>query len=399
VFAVKTQIQAVFSDIQATSRAAAGRLHAVDALRGAIIVLMALDHANSFISHGQLQPEIWSDLFPYYRGDMLRFLTRFVTHLAAPGFFLLMGTGMTLWLTSRKESGWTLLRIARHFIVRGLLLIVLQLTLENLAWSLKGDPFNGATYFGVLYGLGAAMILGSLLLALPTRILVAVSAALILLTELSLPEARTGFVAYPPLLRLWLLPGGWNEGIFILYPIMPWLGVVGLGIAYGRWLQRDRTAAYRGALWAGVSALLVFLWLRALGGYGNIRPPLDASALAFFNVVKYPPALTFLTLTLGIDLLLLWLLARRFTGRFALQKETVPTALAPLVIFGRAPLFFYLTHLYLYGLLGLLLKPLNVTIPGMFPFWLLGLAILLPLCAWYGRFKQSRPPDSLWRLL
>ena len=399
MIAVKTRIQAVFGGIQTASTPAVTRLLALDALRGFIIVLMALDHANSFIAHGQLQPELWADLFPNYGTDTLRFLTRFITHLAAPGFFFLMGTGMALWAASRTGPSWTPSRIARHFIVRGLLLIALQLTLENLAWSLKGDPFDGATYFGVLYALGATMILGTPLLALPTRVLVAVSALMIALVELSLPEARSGFVAYPPLLRLWLLPGGYDGSIFVLYPVFPCLGVVGLGMAYGRWLRRDPTGAYRGALWAGVSALLAFLWFRALGTYGNIRPPQNASALAFFNLVKYPPAVAFLTLTLGIDLVLLWLLARRFTGRFANRQESAPKWLLPLVIIGRVPLFFYLAHLYLYGVLGLLLKPYTISIPGMIPFWLLGLVVLLPLCALYGRFKHTRPPDSLWRLL
>jgi hypothetical protein len=31
--------------------------------------------------------------------------------------------------------------------------------------------------------------------------------------------------------------------------------------------------------------------------------------------------------------------------------------------------------------------------------WLVGLAILWPLCVWYGNFKAGKDADSIWRLL
>ncbi|HEX5691146.1 MAG TPA: hypothetical protein VFX76_14125, partial [Roseiflexaceae bacterium] len=71
---------------------------------------------------------------------------------------------------------------------------------------------------------------------------------------------------------------------------------------------------------------------------------------------------------------------------------------APLLVFGRSPLFFYIAHLYLYGLLGLTFGSRGTGIVRMYPFWLLGLAMLYPLCWLYGRFKLRQPPGSLWRL-
>jgi uncharacterized membrane protein len=174
----------------------------LDALRGFIIMLMALDHANSFFAHGKLQPELWADLFPTYQGHPpLTFLTRPVTHLAAPGFFFLMGAGMILLAQSRRRQGWGEWQITRHFLLRGALLIFLQLTLENFAWSLKESL---GIYFRVLYALGGVMIIGTLLLRLPQYWLLTVSGALIIPTELLLPKSRTGFVAYPIPLRMWL---------------------------------------------------------------------------------------------------------------------------------------------------------------------------------------------------
>ena len=365
------------------------RLAPLDALRGLMIILMALDHANSFIAHGKLEPELWSDLFPNYAGQPpLTFLTRLVTHLAAPGFFFLMGTGMVLLAISRSKQGWSEGRIARHLLLRGGLLIVLQFLLENPAWA-WGGVIVDTTYFGVLYALGGAMMLGTLFLRLPQRWLIGLSAALIIATQMLLPETRVGSVAYPLLRRLWLLPG-FTGDILVLYSLMPWLGVMGLGMGYGRYLcegrgqkAEGRMGAYQLALVSGIGTLVLFVCLRWLGGFGNIRPPTDDGWIAFFNLVKYPPSLTFLLLTLGINWVLLALLAR-------LPEEW----LRPFTLYGRVPLFFYLTHLYLYGLMG---KFVQTDIPGMFPYWLLGLLILGPLCWGYGRFKNGRSPEFIWR--
>jgi uncharacterized membrane protein len=359
------------------------RLLPLDALRGLLIVLMALDHANSFIAYGKLEPELWADLFPNYLGHPpLTFLTRLVTHLAAPGFFFLMGAGMILLTQSRRRRGWSEWQITRHFLLRGALLIVLQFMMENFAWSLK-EPLG--IYFGVLYALGGVMIIGTLLLRLPQGWLVAISGSLIIATELLLPQSRTGFVAYPLPLRMWLLPG-FSGPVLVLYPLMPWLGVVGLGMAYGNRLQQNPNQAYRQAFWLGLVAIQIFLLLRYLGGFGNIRPPAGQDWIAFLNVVKYPPSITFLLLTLGINLLLL-----------ALFSQLPALILWPLAVFGQVPLFFYICHLFLYGLWGKMIEPGGVGIPSMMPYWLLGLLLLWPLCWLYGRFKHDRAPNSIWR--
>ncbi|MCP4358060.1 MAG: DUF1624 domain-containing protein [Chloroflexi bacterium] len=360
------------------------RLAPLDALRGILIILMALDHANSFIAHGKLEPEMWSDLFPNYANQPpIIFLTRLVTHLAAPGFFFLMGAGMILLAASRHRQGWSEGQIVRHLLLRGGLLILLQFLLENLAWSL-GGVLGGTIYFGVLYALGGAMMIGTLFLRLPQRWLIGLCTTLIVAIQLLLPETRTSFVVYPLPLRLWLLPG-FSDNVSVLYPLMPWVGVTGLGMAYGRCLQKDHVQAYKLAFWLGLSAVILFVLLRWWGGFGNIRPPASEDWVAFLNLVKYPPSVTFLLLTLGVNGLLLALLAQLPEGW-----------LRPFTLFGRVPLFFYLTHLFLYGLMG---RFVQTDIPGMYPYWLLGLLILGPLCWAYGRFKDGRSPKSMWRYL
>jgi hypothetical protein len=145
------------------------RYFALDALRGLIIVLMAIDHANHFIARKHPSGEYYRSPMPVY-DDTLTFFTRFVTHLCAPGFFFLMAIGMVLFAESRRERGWSEIQIIKHFWIRGGILIVLQLLLINRAWELR--PFFGMSYFGVLYALGATMIVGSLLLKVPIKYLI-----------------------------------------------------------------------------------------------------------------------------------------------------------------------------------------------------------------------------------
>jgi predicted acyltransferase len=136
--------------------------------------------------------------------------------------------------------------------------------------------------------------------------------------------------------------------------------------------------------------LLTFVVVRYLDGFGNIRPRMSDSWMAFLSPVKYPPSMSFTLMTTGVNLILLWLFSR--------VSEGAQRYLQPLVIFGRAPLFFYVLHLFLYAGIGHLVAPEGSSIPSMFPFWLLGLLILFPLCLLYGRFKHRQPANSILRL-
>jgi uncharacterized membrane protein len=368
--------------------AAAARLPPLDALRGVIMIAMALDHANFFIARAHSPGERWSDPLPRYE-NALAFFTRFVTHLAAPGFFFLLGAGVILFAESRGRLSWSYGAIARHLIARGLLLIALQLLVENPAWQL-GGPFRLApVYIGVLYALGGAMIVGALLVRWGAIVLLAIGLAAIAATHLLLPAPGQAFTAVTPLARLLLIPG-LTEPIVVNYPLIPWLGIACLGMAFGRWLQADRSGAYHWSLLIGCVCLLSFAAVRSLGGFGNIRPADGTGWVAFLNVVKYPPSLAFTLLTLGIDLIILGLLAR--------ASDTIAGWGRPLLVFGQNPLFFYIAHLYLYGLIGLAIDPDGIGIARMYPFWLAGLVVLYFLCRWYGTFKQRQTPESLWRL-
>jgi len=360
------------------------RLLPLDALRGLIIVLMALDHANHFVAQQHSPGEYWGGPFPVYH-DTLTFLTRFVTHLSAPGFFFLMGAGMLLFANSRRKQGWSEWAIVRHFLLRGGLLIGLQLLVVNRAWELSPGGWGLEIYIGVLFALGGTMILSSLLLWLKPSVLLALIGVLVMGTELLTPDPSLWNQVFQALTRLLLVPGG-NFELWVNYPVLPWLELVIFGMLFGHWLVDDPRRAFERALKLGAAFILAFLVLRALDGLGNIRPRAGNTWIDFLNVVKYPPSITFTLLTMGVNLILM--------GLFARAGEELQRFFQPLAVFGRVPLFFYLTHLFLYAGLGLWLTPDGASILEMYPYWLLGLLILYPLCTRYGQLK---PAYSIWR--
>jgi uncharacterized membrane protein len=366
------------------------RLQAVDALRGLIIILMALDHANHFVAQKHSPGEYWGGAFPAY-SETLPFLTRLVTHLAAPGFFFLMGVGMALYATGRAQAGQNRWRIMSHFWIRGALLIALQFLVINRAWELSPGGWGLNIYVGVLFALGGAMIISSLLIWLKPGYLILLAGLLLIGTEMIHPNpAVWNQVNLTVFERLFIHPAG-DLNLWSNYPILPWLELAVLGLAYGIWLTREPERTYRWGAIVGVGFLVLFVLLRAADGFGNIRPAAGSSWIDFLNVVKYPPSLTFTFLTMGVNLIAL--------GLFSRIAEKRAMLLRPLVVYGRTPLFFYLVHLFLYAALGHLFTPHGTSIPRMIPYWILGLLILYPLCLWFARARSSRPAGSPVRYL
>ncbi len=374
------------------------RFDALDQWRGLIIVLMAIDHASYFVAKAH-PGEFWGLPLPVYQ-SAAAFLTRFVTHVAAPGFFFLMGASVVLLAAARRRDGWTGGRIVRHLVSRGILLIVLQHVVENPAWLLGTlgnqiplvPPPGGGTevmlHFGVLYGLGASMIVCALLLAAPSVVLVILAVGAIVLTQLYTPSADQAGTLFSPLLRLLLIPGHTNAWQ-VFYPLVPWFPLAAFGMVFARILRGGRAPLIAQSWLIGIACLVGFAVIRLLNGFGNIHPVDGSGWIAFLNVTKYPPSLAFLLLTMGMNLIALSLLSR-LRGWWRSRS-------APLMVFGQSALAFYLLHLYVYALAGLGF-PDGSSRTVMYAVWLLGLVVLYPVCRRYRTFKQGRPTDSVWRM-
>jgi uncharacterized membrane protein len=379
----------------------APRVASLDRLRGLILAVMALDHAMVFVARNHFS-EFWGRPLPLH-AELLPFLNRIASHLCAPGFFFLMGAGLAMFDSSRRSAGWSGGRIASFLSLRGSLLVLLQLLVVNAAWFLgilgagsgrgPGPPPPGTggsafLYFGVLYALGGTMILGALLLRLRSSLLVPVALGIGVLSWFATPGPASADTGFSPFLRLLMVPG--QTGVVdVRYPILPWLPVVLLGIVFGRAWLLDRRKTLVGLAVTGGGFLVLFLVLRGVLGVGDHHPADLRNWMGFLNVTKYPPSPVFLLLTLGP----VFLIGALFEG---LGDRLGPVGKG-LVLFGRTPLFFYVTHLYLLALMGFVF-PRGVELPVVYVAWILTLGVLLPLCAGYGRFKRARPPGSAWRL-
>ena len=371
------------------------RLQSIDALRGLVILFMLLDHVReTFYLHRQV-----SDPMSIDATDPGLFASRNLAHLCAPVFVLL--TGLSAWLYGEKHHGRG--DVAAFLFKRGLFLVVLEFTLVNFAWTFQLPP--SVIYLQVIWAIGLSMIALSLLVWLPRPALVLVGVAIIgghnLLDGLHFDATSALHVPWAILHDRGWLEVGEHLRLRTSYPVLPWIGVIALGYGLGPWFARggNATQRQRHLLVAGVGALLGFVALRVLNGYGeapwSVYPNTTQTLMSFFNITKYPPSLLFLALTLGFGLLLLRGFERAGSARWV----------GVLAVFGAAPMFFYLLHLYVLKLLylaGVALFGLNqgayLGFDGIGAVWLvavlLALALYLPVRG-FARLKARRR-DIAW---
>lgn len=313
------------------------RLAAVDALRGLVMTLMVVDHLREFFFlHAQV-----ADPVDLAVTSPALALTRFASHPCAPVFVFL--AGMSAWLSGQKH-GADRLGVSAHLVQRGLFLVVLELTVVNFAWTFTFPP--STVYLQVIWAIGVSMIALAGLVWLPRGGLLAVSLVIVaghnVLTETHLAPGSTWHGLWAVLhQRDWIVLGDAMR-LRTSYPVLAWMGVIGLGYAFAQAYARRSPEARRALCWRlGVASLIGFTVLRTLHGYGEPQPwtrypDVLTTAVSFLNLTKYPPSLDFLLLTLGVGLCALgWL--DRLPVRAAHVLQTL----------GTAPMFFYLLHLYL----------------------------------------------------
>jgi uncharacterized membrane protein len=297
---------------------------------------------------------------------------------------------MVLFYSSRLNQNWSKSEIRNHFLIRGWILIGLQLVL-NLAqiWSVGGSPAP-LYYIGVLAALGAGMILGVPLLYLKPGYLLLIGTILFIGLELLTPDPGLWGNKLDDLIGTLLIYSGGGNEYWVNYPLLAWLEIAVFGMAFGKYLLVDRNRTFRAAGITGVFLLAGFVGLRLINGFGTIRPLPLRDWMDFLSVVKYPPSMAFILLTMGVNLLFLDLFSR---GRRFFDHD-----LHPLLVLGRVPLFSYLTHLVIYAIMGRFFTPDGTSLPRMYIFWVMGLAALYFPALWYGRYKSGQPARSWVRL-
>lgn len=378
---------------------AGARIASLDVVRGAVMVLMALDHVRIFAG------------VPAGGATAGLFLTRWITHFCAPAFIFLAGT--SAYLYGRRHGG-----LSRFLFVRGAWLVLLELTVIRLSWTFNLD-FGGYLLAGVIWAIGWCMIAMAVLVRLPAWSVGALGIAIIAGHNLLDGSALLPALAESPLSGAWkilylgffvgpvqLAPDG--PPLVVLYSLVPWIGVMAAGYAFGAVVVAPAARRRRLCLGIGLSAVALFLLLRGFNLYGDPvpwgtgedgLPPL----FSFLNTAKYPASLAFLLMTLGPVIALLP----------ALERATGPVARG-LTVFGRVPLFYYLLHIPLIHLLAIAVSAARLgevspwlfanhpmgsppppegyrwSLPLLYAVWIATVALLHPACRWFADLKTRR---------
>ncbi|KAF2990684.1 heparan-alpha-glucosaminide N-acetyltransferase domain-containing protein [Methylocystis sp. MJC1] len=387
------------SAIPSEERSDDPRLPEIDRLRGLVMVVMALDHMRDFFDADALRfsPTDLDRTYPFL------FFTRFITHFCAPTFAVLAGVGAFLYGAKRNHKALSL-----FLATRGVWLILLDAIVISPVW---GGP--GRISLGTLWAIGCGLLALSVLSLARPAVVFAIGAAIILGHNLLDGIHAADLGAFAPWWRLLHEPGALPLDLpgRVLYPALPWIGVLALGYGVGPLFQRSAQERDSILLKAGLGALALFILLRAPNLYGDprafaLRADGIGSALSFLNVTKYPPSLLYLLVTLGGAALALPALER--LGGAAGRA---------LAIFGRTPLFFYVLHLYvgvaavlaLAAWRGYSLEDIAAVVKsgappddfgtglaGAYLIWILVVIGLYPLCRWFAEIKRRR--SDLWWL-
>ena len=383
------------------------RIASIDVIRGAVMILMAIDHVRVYsgLPAGGPTPGI--------------FFTRWITHFCAPAFIFLAGTSVFFYARKRADA-------SRFLLIRGFWLILLELTLLRLAWTFNFD-FAHYEMAGVLWVIGWCMILMAALVKLPLATTGAIGVVIIACHNLidsrlwqivdGLNNSQfsglwkilyVGFYAGP----VQFGPNGPN--LIVLYSIIPWIGVMAAGYAFGRILLLESTQRTRLCLTIGLVAIALFLVLRGFNLYGDPRPwhlsvqhqdssPGMPALFSFLNCTKYPASLDFLLMTLGPIIALMPLLET--------ARGTVARTIA---LFGRVPFFFYVLHIPLIHALALVVSKIRMgsispwlftnhpmgnpeppegytwSLPLLYVIWAISIVILYFACRWFANVKATR---------
>jgi uncharacterized membrane protein len=390
-----------------TREAPLGRVAAVDVVRGLAMVVMVLDHTRDF-AHAE---SLVFDPTDLDQTTVPIFLTRWISHFVAPIFVLLAGTSARL----QVEGGRSRREIARFLVVRGLWLVFLELTVVRVGIWFNIDPaFLGMLQ--VIWVLGVSMLVLAGLVFLPDMTIAALALAVVvghnLLDRVSVPlDLQLVWAILHQRDNVAVLSTT-GPDLFVLYPLLPWIGVMALGYVLGRLYTWDGARRRRLLFGIGLATTIAWVAIRAINDYGDPRPwqsypDAATTILSFLNAEKYPPSLDFLAMTLGPSLLLLAAIDRVASG------GALGASARWLAVLGGVPLFFYLLQWFVAHGLATLAEAVagqdvawqlqvppekyvntppgaGFPLPVVYLLWLTAIAILYPICAWYRGIRARR---------
>ena len=371
------------------------RISSVDILRGVVMIIMALDHTRDFL-HYNIDPTNLQTTTP------VLFFTRWITHFCAPVFVFLSGT--SAFLSGRKK---TKKQLSSFLLKRGIWLIVIELTVFNL--FLTFDVTFGFLAIEVLSVIGFSMIILAGVIYLPLRTIFFIG--LIIVCGHNLLDAFD--YLKPAETPLWwgflhqqsFFPYDHNRLFAILYPLLPWPGVMMLGYCLGSLYKKEFDAKRRQKilLSTGILITLFFITLRFTNVYGDPsewhrQNTFVFTILSFLNTTKYPASLLFLSMTLGPAIILLSLFDRS-KGKWSNIVS----------VYGRVPFFYFLVHFFIIHIICMILffanghtlseantgflhfKSPNDGLPLgiVYLIWIAVVVTMYPLCKRYDRLKSS----------
>jgi uncharacterized membrane protein len=378
------------------------RIQSIDLLRGLVMVIMALDHVRDFF-HWSVQHYNPLD---FSQTSAPIFFTRWITHFCAPVFVFLAGT--SAWLTGVRKGKKVL---SKFLITRGIWLVFLEITFVNFGVSF--DIHFSFIMLQTIWALGISMIFLSFLIYLPKRLLLVLALIIISCHNLldNIHVKGPGLKAF-----LWsalhdpnLFKFGGTQ-VFILYPVLSWIGVMAAGYCFGELYTRFNVEKRKKILmYIGIGCIFLFILIRFANIYGDAdkwsaQKTQIFTFLSFINTTKYPPSLLYILMTIGPAILFL-----------AFTEKPLNSVGNIISIYGKVPMFYYLIHFYVIhiaaiiaGLISgfslhdiLTLNPDHPLPDYGFSLWVVYLvwisivALLYPLCKRYAKYKFSHP-EKWW---
>lgn len=375
------------------STATSRRIQSLDILKGLVMIIMALDHTRDYFHYGSF----FFDPTDPETTNFALFTTRWITHFCAPAFSFL--AGVSAFLVGRRKSKREL---SSFLLKRGFWLIFIEFTIVNFGWRFD-IHFESVTLL-VIWSLGISMIILAGLIYLRMRLLLWFS--LLMLFGHNLLDYLPMESAFGKILHVRGPIEILGYTTMVVYPIIPWIGVMSLGYYIGSFYNKDFDAKKRQRMFVsiGLSAIALFFVIRGLNSYGNPKvwttyETLSQTAFSFLDPQKYPPSLTYLLMTLGPSFLFLGL-TENWKGKVS----------AFIQVYGKVPFFYYILHIYMIHFFAMILAELqgfgwdSMLLSGWVSFqpqlqgfgvslgwtWVIWIFIVLlhyPLCKWFSEYK------------